>query len=209
MRSGSSPDQRNRADAQAPSDDEEPRRLRADARRNRKRVLDAAREAFASDGLAVPLDEIAQRAGVGAGTVYRHFPTKEALFEAVIFGRLLELSEDARQLAGSADAGQAFFDFAARLVQEGAAKRDLVEALTTAGIDLQVAGSPVAQQFRDAFGELLHRSQHTGAVRDDININDVIAVLTGASLASRRNAEIPVVSDRVLAIVCDGLRPPR
>ncbi|MFD6451097.1 helix-turn-helix domain-containing protein, partial [Nocardia sp. NPDC060220] len=63
---------------------DEPRPLRADARRNRERVLAAAQEAFAAEGISVPLDDIARRAGVGAGTVYRHFPTKEALFTAAI-----------------------------------------------------------------------------------------------------------------------------
>jgi AcrR family transcriptional regulator len=78
--------------------------LRADARRNRARVLEAAQEAFTAEGLSVPLDEIARRAGVGAGTVYRHFPTKEALFEAVVVHRIQGLTEDAltrAQQAGS------------------------------------------------------------------------------------------------------------
>ena len=86
------------------------RPLRADAVRNRAKVLAAASEAFAAEGLAVPLDEIARRAGVGAGTVYRHFPTKEALFEAVITDRLLALAADAEaRLASNEDAGEAFF----------------------------------------------------------------------------------------------------
>ncbi|MEN3281503.1 MAG: hypothetical protein V7607_2643 [Solirubrobacteraceae bacterium] len=186
------------------------RRLRADARRNRERVLEAAREAFADEGVSVPLDEIARRAGVGPGTVYRHFPSKEALVEAVIFGRLQRLGEEARALGTAADPGRAFFDFSARMVVEGAAKRDLVEALAGAGVrEPQVAGSLVAQQLREAFGQLLQRAQHAGAVRPDVSTTDVMAVLTGASQAMRQHADDSDVADRVLAVVCDGLRPGR
>lgn len=79
------------------------RPLRADARRNRERVLAAAQEAFAAEGISVPLDEIARRAGVGAGTVYRHFPTKEALFAAAIVDRVDRMTGRARE--GLAEGG--------------------------------------------------------------------------------------------------------
>jgi AcrR family transcriptional regulator len=79
------------------------RPLRADARRNRENVLRAARDAFAASGYGVPLDEIAALAGVGPGTVYRHFPSKEELFEAVIATRVRDLIDDARSRAGDAD----------------------------------------------------------------------------------------------------------
>ena len=98
------------------------RPLRADARRNRDRVLEAARTAFAAEGSDVPLDEIARRAGVGAGTVYRHFATKEALFEAVVFDRIGELVEEARALSDDPDPGRAFSSFVERLGREGARK---------------------------------------------------------------------------------------
>ena len=85
--------------------------LRADARRNRERILDAARDAFAEHGRAVPLDEIATRAGVGPGTVYRHFPTKEALVEAVAAAGYEEICEIARESLELDDPWQAFNDF--------------------------------------------------------------------------------------------------
>ena len=81
------------------------RPLRADAARNREKVLRAAREAFAESGYGVPLDEIASRAGVGPGTVYRHFPSKEALFEAVVTARITDLVSDARARADADDPG--------------------------------------------------------------------------------------------------------
>ena len=95
------------------------RPLRADARRNRERVLDAARTAFAADGLSVSLDEIARRAGVGPGTLYRHFPTKEALIEAVVQDRLCRLAAEGAALRDSRDPGAAFFEFIERRADEG------------------------------------------------------------------------------------------
>src|SRR3984885_5201771 len=94
------------------------RALRAGAARNREKVLRAARDAFAESGYGVPLDEIAARAGVGPGTVYRHFPTKEALFEAVVTVRVQDLAANARAGADAADPGQAFFGFLALVAAE-------------------------------------------------------------------------------------------
>lgn len=164
---------------------------------------------FASEGTAVPLDEIARRAGVGAGTVYRHFPTKETLLEAVVFGRLQRLTDEAHTLSSAADPGRAFFDFAAHMVEEGAAKRDLVEALANAGVEAQIADSPIARQLRDALGALLHNAQQAHAVRPDVSTADVIAVLAGASLAMRYRAADAAIANQVLTVICDGLRPDR
>src|SRR3954465_10653266 len=104
------------------------RPLRADAARNRARVLEVAYETFAEQGLSVPIDEIARRAGVGAGTVYRHFPTKEALFEAVIGERMRFLVGRARELL-AADPSAALFEFLREMVRTGAADHGMVEAL--------------------------------------------------------------------------------
>src|SRR5258707_11498336 len=83
--------------------------MRADAERNKKLIVQAARKVFATAGLAAPIDEIARRAGVGTGTLYRHFPNKEALFEAVVIGRGEDLVEEARHLIASNDPKTAFF----------------------------------------------------------------------------------------------------
>ena len=89
----------------------EARPLRADAQRNRTRILDAAEVVFAAEGIEVPVDTIAEKAGVGVGTLYRHFPTKEKLCEAILLERLAGLTEDARAQADAADPGAAFFGF--------------------------------------------------------------------------------------------------
>src|SRR5215472_10573945 len=101
------------------------RTLRADARRNRSRVLEAAIAAFAAEGLSVPVYEIARRAGVGTGTVSRHFPTKESLFEAIISSIGDRLVALARQLLDTEEPGMALFEFLAAMVEEGAANRAL------------------------------------------------------------------------------------
>src|SRR6202795_802095 len=90
--------------------------MRADAERNKKLIVQAAREVFATAGLAAPIDEIAQRAGVGTRTLYRHFPTQEALLDAVVIGRVEDLVEEARRLSGSNDPKTSFFKLLAQLV---------------------------------------------------------------------------------------------
>jgi AcrR family transcriptional regulator len=114
-------------------------RMRADAERNKKLIVQAAREVFATAGLAAPIDEIAQRAGVGTGTLYRHFPTKEALFEAVVIGRVEDLVEEARRLIARNDPKTAFFQLLSQLVQHGEGHKDLMDALGKQSFDIQKA----------------------------------------------------------------------
>jgi AcrR family transcriptional regulator len=179
------------------------RPLRADAQRNRDKVLRAAQEAFAASGYGVPLDEIAALAGVGPGTVYRHFPSKEELFEAVVTARLRDLIAAARGLADDPDPGPAFFGFLGRFRQEVAAKRDLPDAIAVPG--------SLQDDLRAALEVLLRRAQQAGAVRADISIQDLMALLKG--LLHTINDRPPGsgdqgLADRLLTVVFDGLRPP-
>jgi AcrR family transcriptional regulator len=176
------------------------RPLRADAARNREKVLRAAREVFAESGYGVPLDEIAARAGVGPGTVYRHFPAKEALFEAVVTARITDLVSDARARADAADPGEAFFGFLARIAAEAAAKRDLPDAIS-------IAGSLRGDLFA-ALDLLLRRARQAGAVRDEIKTSDLIVLLKGM-FAGLAGSTDPALHERVFAVLADGLRPPR
>src|SRR5215813_8370167 len=176
------------------------RPLRADAARNREKVLCAAREAFAESGYGVPLDEIAARAGVGPGTVYRHFPAKEALFEAVVTARITDLVNDARARADAADPGDAFFGFLARVAGEAAAKRDLPDAISVAG--------SLRENLFAALDVLLRRAQQAGAVRAGIGTPDLIALLKGM-FASLADSADPALNERVFAVLSHPLRPPR
>ncbi|MFJ9695621.1 TetR/AcrR family transcriptional regulator [Kitasatospora sp. NPDC101183] len=181
------------------------RPLRADARRNRAKVLAAAREAFTAEGLAVPLDEIARRAGVGAGTVYRHFPTKEALFEAVVSDTLEHQTARGRSVLAEGDPGEGLFTFLAELVAGAMVKMDLADALIGSGVQLQPGTSAVAAELRDVLVELLARAQATGAVRTDVDGGDLYALIAGAVAAERRRP--PEARDgRLARVICDGLR---
>jgi AcrR family transcriptional regulator len=175
---------------------------RADAVRNRQRVLEAAKEAFADEGLAVPLDEIARRAGVGAGTVYRHFPTKEALFEAVILDRVRKLVDYAEALAG-ADPEEAFFGFLQRVISGATASRDLVDALVANTLDTHGLTAEAKQDLHRAGGVLLARAQKAGVVREDVGVAELMVLLTATTRALR---EQPGDANLVFEIIRDGLR---
>jgi len=187
-----------------------PRPLRADAERNRQRVLDVAQQVFATEGLAVPIDEIARRAGLGVGTLYRHFPTKEALFEAIVIGRIEGLVEDARQgaRAPDADAGEAFFGFLSRMVEDGAAKKDFLAALASTGADMEriAAGK---QRMKRAVNVLVERAQEARALRSDVSAGDVLTLVMGAVGAADRHGAGTAERKRLLAVIFDGLRPQR
>lgn len=177
------------------------RPLRADARRNRDKVLRAAREAFAVSGYGVPLDEIAIRAGVGPGTVYRHFPSKEELFAAVVTARVRDLADDARGRADDDDPGQAFFGFLGRVKEEAAAKRDLPDAIGVAG--------SLRDDLFAALGVLLRRAQQAGAVRPDVTAPDLVVLLKGLIRSLQDvppGASASAQRERLFAVVADGLR---
>jgi AcrR family transcriptional regulator len=183
------------------------RPLRADAARNRARVLEVAYETFAAEGLSVPIDEIARRAGVGAGTVYRHFPTKEALFEAVVRNRMQALVDDAHALLESDRPGDALFTFLRSIVlQWGATDRGLVDALAGFGIDIAQAAPDAEDAFLAVLGELLKAAQDAGTARSDIGVREVKAILVGCQAMESYNSEL---AERVTDVVVDGLRAQR
>jgi AcrR family transcriptional regulator len=179
--------------------------MRADAQRNRARILEAAEVVFAAEGIEVPVDVIAEKAGVGVGTLYRHFPTKEKLCEAILLERLSALTLDARALADADDPAAAFFGFLRHLVEEATAKRDLLVAVMGAGLAIDLAASEVKEQLRQAVGVLLGRAQSVGAVRPDVTA-DMVVSLASATCQAAAHTEVTPACD-LLGIVCDGLRP--
>jgi AcrR family transcriptional regulator len=180
------------------------RQPRADARRNRARILDAAFEAFATDGLSVPVQEIARRAGVGTGTVSRHFPTKESLFVAILQSRAQRLIAEAERLGRASDPGIAFREFFALLAAEGAVNRGMAEALAGAGVDLSDTMLQPGLDVMAALHDLLTRAQQACAIRDDIDAGDVKALLTGC-LTRERAVTDAHARDRVVDVICRGL----
>jgi AcrR family transcriptional regulator len=192
---------------QASGAGEAARPLRADSRRNRARILEAAEAVFATSGPSASTEEVARHAGVGIGTVFRHFPTKEGLLEAVFVDRLRRLTEEAEALSTAADQGAAFFDFFSRVVGQSPVKNAFADALADAGIDVRNTTAEIGQRLRSALGVLLSRAQRAGAVRQDVGIPEVLALLVGASRATEHAGPDGDVHARTLAIVLDGLRP--
>lgn len=183
------------------------RPLRADAARNRDRVLQVAYETFAAEGLGVPVDEIARRAGVGAGTIYRHFPTKEALYAAVVEHRIRDMADRGRQLLQSADPGEALFAFLRAMALEwGASDQVLIDALAGRGIDVHAIAPDADADARALLAELLAAGQEAGTVRADLGVPELKAILVGCQAIGAYGGE---VAARATAVVTDGLRPRR
>jgi AcrR family transcriptional regulator len=183
---------------------------RADARTNRVRVLDAAEEVFGRGGGSASTEEVARLAGVGIATVFRHFPTKAGLLEAVLARRFERLRDQAQGLVGAADPGRAFFDFFAHMVADASGKIAIAEALADAGGDAPGSAVRASGELERAIGVLLERAQEAGAVREDVALPEVYALLIGASRAAALARLDENVQARALAIVFDGLAgPPR
>jgi AcrR family transcriptional regulator len=155
------------------------------------------------------MDDIARRAEVGVGTLYRHFPTKEALYAAVVLSRLEAATAHAHSLAADRDPGAAFFLFLERLVNEGSMKKDLVEALATAGAEYMPSLGSAKKELGAALGKLLSRAQRSGAVRKDATVADVFALVHGPFAVLGRQSADAASRARLFSIVCDGLRAAR
>jgi AcrR family transcriptional regulator len=175
---------------------------RADARRNYEKVLAAAREAFAEGGEATSLEEIARRAEVGIGTLYRHFPNRQALLEALYVNEVEELARSAERLDGE-DPWEALNGWFERLITYLATKRALAAELT----NYLAPDAPLFQTCRAslfASGEpLLKRAQDAGVVRRDVDFSDVLHMVAGISkLPTADSKQV----EHILRVALDGLR---
>ncbi|MFI8764190.1 TetR/AcrR family transcriptional regulator [Streptomyces sp. NPDC053792] len=186
---------------------EQDKPLRADARRNKARVLEAAEVVLARDGVTASMRAVAQEAGVGLGTIYRHFPTREALHEAILVGRMERLVEDLPALIEAADAGAAFFGFFTDIVTNASRMKAVADALADAGVDVKAGMSEVGAAVRNAVETLLVRAQWAGAVRADLGMPELLALLGAVCLAAERNQWGAELRDRTLEVVFDGCRP--
>jgi AcrR family transcriptional regulator len=193
-----------------PLSTENPQRpLRADARRNRELILEAAQALFATDGLSVPLDDIARRAGVGPGTVHRHFPTKDALIAAVAMSRLQRVIALAHKLATAEDAGAALRRQLSAMLTEGDHSTPLKSALAGIEFDIRTTAPDAAAELRTAVNTLLQRAQSAGAIRADIDIDDLMATLAGTFHAIQHTGT-RTESDRaqrLITLLFDSLNP--
>jgi AcrR family transcriptional regulator len=186
----------------------EERHLRADAERNRRRLLDAAEALFRERGLDVGVAEIAQRAGVGRGTLFRNFASKEALIVAIVTERMQEMADHGRGLLEAPDPGGALFSF----LEELAGAQQVDRALAEAVADTLFANPEIRAAHAEIVGTLdalLERAQAAGAVRGDVGALDVLMLMKGACQAVSAFSHVdPDLARRHLDLVLGSLRAP-
>jgi AcrR family transcriptional regulator len=183
----------------------ETRPLRADAQRNRERLLDAAVRAFSQEGPDVTLDAIAKDAGVGIGTLYRHFPTREALVEAAYRNELARLCDAALDMLRTLPPDQALRLWMNRFVDYMSTKRDMADALNAV---IASGGNPYSEsrgRLLTAITALLEAGAAAGTLRADVEPGDVLTSLSGVSMATVAPAQRDRAG-RVLDLLMDGLR---
>lgn len=185
-------------------------KLRADARRNQEQVLEAARELFVERGIDCPLEEVARRAGVGIGTLYRHFPTRQALVEAVYRSQVEALCTRAREYTGAAggsSASEALARWLEALVAFASTKRNLTISMMSSlgGKNAEVVSSCSAM-VREAVVPLLARAQQAGEIRPDVDVADLLKMSHAISVACEYPSAHTDQAQRLLTVMLDGLR---
>jgi len=180
-------------------------RMRADARRSRAKLLAAATAAFAENGAEAPLEDIARRAGVGIGTLYRHFPTRTDLQAAVFRSQVDVVCSTADELIGTVTPEQAFAGSLHAIGSYLITKRGLAKALVeNLGKDSELI-SVCSLRMRDTLDRLLSQAQDAGTIRKDVTAHDVLRMIHGVVMATEQS---PADTDRLLAVLLDGLRTP-
>jgi len=179
-----------------------PRPMRADARRNYERILAVAREAFLEHGAAASLDDIARRAGVGPGTLYRHFPNRSTLLDAVYRENVDQLCAGAYQLAKSEPPFEALSKWLRCLAVSMSAHQGLKAAIAEEGLDLSVC----RELYYEAGNALLDRALEAGAIRPGIDVADIFKLIHGCTQGSENSPDPVGQIDRILPIIVDGLR---
>jgi AcrR family transcriptional regulator len=182
------------------------RKPRADALRNRERILYVAREAFTRDGVNVSLDEVARQAGVGAGTLYRHFPMREALLEAVYRTEVEKLAAAEREFAATMPPVDALREWMLLFVDYMATKQIIAPALNTiVGCSLKVMES-TGELIRGAIDRLVKRAVESGDIRPDLDPLDLLRALAGVSNVAAV-PDWPESAKRMVDILILGSRP--
>jgi AcrR family transcriptional regulator len=179
----------------------EPKTLRADAERNRRRLLDAAYEMFSERGLDVGVGEIAARAGVGRGTLFRNFASKQDLIAAIVSERMGEATATGRELLSADDPGEALFAFLREIVEGQQTNRAMVEAIE----DTFLQNDEIAAGYEELIGvlsELVVRAQQAGAIRIDVGALDLMIMTKGmCEAASALHQVNPDMAERQFDLV--------
>jgi AcrR family transcriptional regulator len=181
--------------------------MRADARRNRELLLSAALAVFTEHGADdVSLEEIARRAGVGIGTLYRHFPTRQALLESVYREQVDGLSALATDLLDGPSAGDALVTWMRAMIAFSTTKRSLVTSLLATMDKTSDLFSACSTVIRGAAETLLVRAQEAGEIRRDVDATDMLRLSHASTVASERAPGGPEQAERLLGLMLDGLR---
>jgi AcrR family transcriptional regulator len=184
------------------------RPVRADAHRNRQRLLEAARRSFSADADRVALEGIAREAGVGIGTLYRHFPTREALVEAVHHAEVTRLCDSASELLATREPDTALRAWMDRFADYIATKREMADALRAVIASGAITSSQIRGQMSAAVQLMLDAGAGAGTLRDDVRADDVVASLVGTFLACGQ-PEQREQAGRMLDLLMDALRRQR
>lgn len=182
------------------------RPLRADARRNREAIISAADDLFRSQGMSLQMDEVAQRAGLGVGTVYRHFPTKEALTVELVVYRaetVITQAEQALVTDAPAAAVRGFFHAMARLMAEDVGLRETFQMQSTADM-LGESCAYFRQDLHERKLAIMRRAQEAGTVREDLAVEDFDALMCGLGQAILAGGRPELMAD----VLLEGLRVP-
>lgn len=170
--------------------------MRADARRNRVRILDAAEAVFAESGPRASTEEVARRAGVAIGTVFRHFPTKDDLLAAIMKRLLAQLVEEAGQ--------RDLFAFVTHMVAQAAARKTVVDLLAGSGLDIRLPEA--VSHLEEAVGRLLEQARAAGAVATSVQLPEVMALLTSVCQGALHGGWDEQLQARTLAVIFAGLK---
>ncbi|MCX3059388.1 TetR/AcrR family transcriptional regulator [Streptomyces beihaiensis] len=178
---------------------------RADARRNYERLLAQARRAFAEHGSDASLEDIARGAGVGIGTLYRHFPNRHTLLSAVFEEAVSDLLARSRALLDAEQPCAALVTWLREVITHAGEYRGLSRALMSASQDASSALARCSGPMREAGQALLARAQHAGAVRADVSIADLLQLTNAIALAAEETPSDPALADRLLRLTLRGI----
>ena len=179
-----------------------PRATRSDARRNRRRILDAAEEIIAERGLDVPLEEIARRAGVGSATMHRHFGSRPLLYEAVFRGRAEKVAREARLLASADDPADALATWLRTLYRYLVTERGLGRSLVVGNGDRDNVCRNIVVTAGDV---LMARARAAGVASPDVQINELVTLILGIVLAVEEDLDGGVDSERLVELVIGSI----
>src|SRR5690242_16311317 len=182
--------------------------MRKNARANRERILAAAETVFGASGELGSTEDVAAQAGVGIATVFRHFPTKDALIEATLVRQFDRLTEQACGLAGEPDLGRAVRELIVTLIETSSTKLTLISLVGESG-QLPPAVQEATGRVQAAIGRVLAQAKNEGVVAGDVTVEEFFVLVRGVGQAAATLPAAPVTLDRAIEIICRGLAPAR